>query len=89
MTLKTLANSLNLSTTTVSRVLSGQEEKYRISTATAQKVRIAAKAANFELNQVARNLRLQKTNIIGLIIPDISNPFFANLAEAIEKASKS
>ncbi|MEM7381571.1 MAG: LacI family DNA-binding transcriptional regulator [Bacteroidota bacterium] len=84
MTIKELAEELKMSTTTVSRVLTGQEEKYRISSGTAQKVRELAEAHQFAPNQIARNLRLQKTNTIGLIIPDISNPFFANLARAVE-----
>ncbi len=86
MTIKELANELNISTTTVSRVLTGQEKKYRISAKTAQKVKDLAKTHQFAPNQIARNLRLQKTNTIGLIIPDISNPFFANLARTIEVA---
>lgn len=85
MTIKELANELNVSTTTVSRVLTGQEKKYRISANTAQKVKNMAKSHQFAPNQIARNLRLQKTNTIGLIIPDISNPFFANLARTVEE----
>lgn len=84
MTIKELANELNMSTTTVSRVLTGQEKKYRISEKTSKKVKDLAKSHQFAPNQIARNLRLQKTNTIGLIIPDISNPFFANLARTIE-----
>lgn len=85
MTLKELAKELNVSPTTISRVLTGQEKKYRISAKTAEKVRAAAEAHQFSVNQVARNLRLQKTNTIGLVIPDISNPFFANLARTVEE----
>jgi len=84
MTIKELATELNISTTTVSRVLTGQEKKYRISSKTAQLVKDAAVQHKFEPNQIARNLRLQETNTIGLIIPDISNPFFASLAHAVE-----
>lgn len=86
MTLKELATELNMSTTTVSRVLNGQEKKYRISARTAQLVRDKASAFGFAPNQIARDLRLRKTNTIGLVIPDISNPFFANLARAVEEA---
>ena len=85
MTLKELAQELEMSTTTVSRVLTGQEKKYRISEKTAQRVREMANQVDFSPNQIARNLRLQKTNTIGLIIPDISNPFFANLARTVEE----
>ncbi|MEM8999187.1 MAG: LacI family DNA-binding transcriptional regulator [Bacteroidota bacterium] len=84
MTIKELATALNMSTTTVSRVLTGQEKKYRISEKTAERVRAMATTHHFAPNQIARNLRLQKTNTIGLIIPDISNPFFANLARTVE-----
>lgn len=85
MTLKELATQLNISTTTASRVLTGQEKKYRISETTAERVRAMAAKHDFAPNQIARNLRLQKTNTIGLIIPDISNPFFANLARSVEE----
>lgn len=85
MTIKELARELDMSTTTVSRVLTGQEKKYRISEKTAQRVREVAAQFDFAPNQIARNLRLQKTNTIGLIIPDISNPFFANLARTVEE----
>ena len=85
MTIKELAQELEMSTTTVSRVLTGQEKKYRISDKTAQRVREMAEKLDFAPNQIARNLRLQKTNTIGLIIPDISNPFFANLARTVEE----
>jgi len=84
MTIKELAEELEMSTTTVSRVLTGQEKKYRISEKTAKRVREVASRLDFAPNQIARNLRLQKTNTIGLIIPDISNPFFANLARSVE-----
>ena len=84
MTIKELAQELEMSTTTVSRVLTGQEKKYRISEKTAKRVREVASQLDFAPNQIARNLRLQKTNTIGLIIPDISNPFFANLARTVE-----
>lgn len=85
MTIKELAQELEMSTTTVSRVLTGQEKKYRISEKTAKRVREVANKLDFAPNQIARNLRLQKTNTIGLIIPDISNPFFANLARTVEE----
>ncbi len=85
MTIKELAEELQMSTTTVSRVLTNQEKKYRISEKTAKKVREKIDLLRFKPNQIARNLRLQQTNTIGLIIPDISNPFFANLARTVEE----
>ena len=84
LTLAELSKLLNLSPTTVSRVLSGNSKKYRISDQTVKKVQEAAFKYKFIPNQVAQNLRLNRTNTIGLVIPDISNPFFANLARKIE-----
>lgn len=84
MTLAELARLLSLSATTVSRVLSGKAKSYRISDKTIEKVQTAAIEHDFKPNQIASNLRLQRTNTIGLVVPDISNPFFANLARKIE-----
>lgn len=84
MTIKELARKLNLSITTVSRVLNGQSKKYRISKKTEQLVKAFAKEHGYSPNTIARNLRMQKTDTIGLVIPDISNPFFANLAKTLE-----
>jgi len=84
MTIKELAKAMNLSVTTISRVLNGQAKKYRISRKTELEVRAYAERHGFSPNLVARNLRLQKTDTIGLVVPDISNPFFANLAKTLE-----
>ena len=69
--------------TTISRVLSGQAGRYRISKKTEAAVRKLAKEASFVPNQLARGLRLKRTLSIGLVIPDISNPFFAAIAHQV------
>jgi len=83
-TLKNVADYIGVSVSTVSRVLSGKASDYRISKETEENVRKAAEKLNYSPNQLARGLRLKKTNIIGLVIPDISNPFFASVARSIE-----
>jgi LacI family transcriptional regulator len=88
LTLKNIADRLNLSETTVSRALSGQASKYRISQETEKAVLDLAEELHFSPNQLARSLRLQKTHTIGLMIPDISNPFFANIARNVEKEAR-
>ena len=85
ITIKQLAADLKMSSTTVSRVLNGHAEKYRISKGTVELVKKHAEKHRFQPNQIAQNLRLQKTNTIGLVVPDISNPFFANLARVLSK----
>ena len=82
-TLQRIADQSGLSVTTVSRVLSGQASRYRISKATEIAVRKLAKESSFVPNQLARSLRLKKTLTIGLVIPDISNPFFAGIAHQV------
>lgn len=84
LNLKKIAEELGVSVTTVSRVLNGQAARYRISKQTAEKVLTYARKYNFSPNEVARHLRLKKTHTLGLIVPDISNPFFASVARSIE-----
>jgi LacI family transcriptional regulator len=87
-TLKHIAKQLGVSATTVSRALSGQARRYRISRKTEQAVRERARTLGFTPNHLARSLRLKKTATIGLVIPDISNPFFAGIAREIALGAK-
>lgn len=82
--IKQLADILKVSTTTVSRVLNGKGEKYRISNETSKRIFEAAKKFNYSPNKIAKGLKTAKTDTIGLIIPDISNPFFSDIARSIE-----
>jgi LacI family transcriptional regulator len=88
VTLKTIADSVGVSVTTVSRVLNGQTKKYRISSETETLILNKSKEFGYLPDQLARSLRINKSNIIGLIIPDISNPFFASLARVIENEAR-
>lgn len=67
---------------TVSRVIS---ENGYVSEETRQKVQKAINELNYKPNELARNLLLNRTNIIAVIIPDIANPFFAALVNEIER----
>jgi LacI family transcriptional regulator len=82
-TLKTIAARVGTSVSTVSRVLGGQGERYRISSETAARIRAAAVELNFSPNLLAKGLRLRRTQTIGLVIPDISNPFFAAITRIV------
>jgi LacI family transcriptional regulator len=82
-TLQGIAERSGFSVTTISRVLSGQADRYRISKGTAAAVRKIAKEVDFVPNQLARGLRLKKTLKVGLVIPDVSNPFFAGIARQV------
>jgi LacI family transcriptional regulator len=83
-----IAKASRFSTTTVSRVLNGLGPKYRISEKTCKHIFEIADRLNYTPNLVAQSLRLKKSNAIGLIVPDISNPFFATLARVITYESR-
>jgi len=82
--IKELAEKLELSPTTVSRVLNGKSKKFRISQKTSRKVLDGARKYHYSPNRIARGLKLEKTETIGLIIPDIANPYFGSIAKTIE-----
>ena len=75
-TLKDVAALAQVHPSTVSRVLHSTEN-LPISMQTRQRVLDAAKKLDYHPDQRARALRVGKSNTIGLIIPDISNPFFS------------
>ncbi len=87
-TIKHIAEKVQLSVSTVSRVLNGKTKKYRISDKTSELVLKAAKELNYSPNLLARGLRLSKTFTLGYITPDIANPFFSRIADNVEKYAR-
>ncbi|ADO49630.1 LacI family DNA-binding transcriptional regulator [[Enterobacter] lignolyticus] len=83
-TVEQIANDLNLSVTTVRLVLNGKAEQYRISAKTQARINQHVELYGYTLNHSARSLKLNKTDTLGLIVPNISNVFFATLAEKLE-----
>ncbi len=84
VTLDDIARKSGTSVSTVSRVLNKKSAKYRISPVTEKRILKTAKELNYSPNQLARSLRLKRSHTIGLIVPDISNPFFACLIRSIQ-----
>ncbi len=82
-TLKDIAEKTGYSISTVSRVLHDKSQKSKISEEAQLKIKQTAKDLGYRLNTLARGLRLQKTHEIGVIVPDISNPFFSALIKSI------
>lgn len=85
-TLKDVAALAQVHPSTVSRVLHSTGNT-PISPETRQRILNVAKQLDYHPDQRARALRLGRSNTIGLIIPDISNPFFSEIAKSIEKES--
>ncbi len=87
MSIGDIAKELNISITTVSFILNGKAEEKRISSELTKKVMKLVNDVGYVPNHLAKSLRTGKTNIIGLIVEDISNPFFANVARLIEESA--
>ncbi|WP_027125231.1 LacI family DNA-binding transcriptional regulator [Gelidibacter mesophilus] len=86
VTLKQLAEQLNVSVSTVSKALHNSEE---ISKDTILRVQELAKHLNYQPNKMALSLKSNRTNTLGVIIPNVLNHFFAKALYAIEmEASK-
>nr|WP_249416314.1 LacI family DNA-binding transcriptional regulator [Streptomyces sp. TS71-3] len=84
MTIHDVARAAGVSPATVSRVFNGG----KVTPARALSVQQAAAALGFAPNRVARSLRKQQSSVIGLVIPDIGNPFFTSLARGVEDAAQ-
>lgn len=85
LSISDIANDLGVSVTTVSFILNGKAKEKRISDALAKRVQDYVKKVDYKPNQLAKSLRTGKSKSIGLLVEDISNPFFANIADRIEK----
>lgn len=88
VSIKDVANSLGVSTTLVSVVLNGKAKQFRISEEMVKKVQDTAQSMNYTPNLIARNLRGGKTQLIGLIVTDISNPFYSAIARIVENRAE-
>jgi LacI family transcriptional regulator len=84
ITLKELAHLLELSPATVSRIVNGQAEKYRIAADTTRRVLEAAEQHGYTANSVARSLREKRTYTVGVIVPEISEGYSTAVLGGIE-----
>ncbi|MEM6720036.1 MAG: LacI family DNA-binding transcriptional regulator [Bacteroidota bacterium] len=82
VSLKSLAKELNISVSTVSKSLNDSEE---ISAQTKERVKNLAKLRGYSPNPIAVRLQKQETMQIGVIVPNIENPFFASVLKGIDE----
>ncbi|MCY6369030.1 LacI family DNA-binding transcriptional regulator [Clostridium ganghwense] len=82
VTMKDIANLAGVSKATVSMVLNNKN--ISVSESTRNKILKIAEELNYIPNGVARSLSTKKSQTIGIILPDIINPFFSEIARAIE-----
>jgi DNA-binding LacI/PurR family transcriptional regulator len=84
ITLRELAQRVGVSTSTASRALN---QNTAISEEVRKRVLRAAQEANYIPNSLARGLALRRSHLIGLVVPSISNPFFAEIARGAHEAA--
>lgn len=82
-TLEDLSKITGFSKTTISRVLNGKGKEFRINNDTCEQIINAAKEMNYRPNLVAQFLRKAEGRTIGVSVPYMSNPFFAQLVSTI------
>ena len=86
MTIKEIAEAAGVSTATVSRVLNNSD---KVRGKTADHVLEVVEKLNYRPSHVARRMRVKTTDslVIGLVITDIENPFFSNVAKGVESVA--
>jgi LacI family transcriptional regulator len=82
--LKDIAEKVGVSIALVSYVMNGLEKEKRVGADVVERIKKAALELNYKPNRIAQSLRTGSTKTIGLIVADIANPFFGNLARVIE-----
>ncbi|OSQ39513.1 LacI family DNA-binding transcriptional regulator [Thalassospira mesophila] len=83
-TIEDVAQQAGVSIATVSRAL---HKPQLVSQSTREKVQHAIAATGYTANVMARNLRLSRSGMILLLVPDIGNPFFAEILSGIEQGA--
>src|SRR5689334_11887500 len=84
-TVKDIASTVGVSVATVSNVLNG---KPNVGEEIRRRVLRAAKQLGYRPNRAAQAMRTGRTRAIGLILPDLTNPFFPELAQAVENTAR-
>lgn len=85
VTIKDIAEAAQVSYSTVSRALNN---KYGVNEATRLRIREIARSLNYTPNAVAQGLVTRRTGTVGLVLPDVTNPFFPEIAFGVELAAE-
>ncbi|TME98195.1 MAG: LacI family transcriptional regulator, partial [Chloroflexi bacterium] len=87
-TITDVARAAGVSIATVSRVLSPGPVPHPVRAETADRVRAAARQLNFIPSPLARGLAARRSGLIGLIVPDLSDPHYPQIAIAVEDRAR-
>ncbi|ANZ68598.1 ribose utilization transcriptional repressor RbsR [Secundilactobacillus paracollinoides] len=85
-TIKELAAAADVSVTTVSQILNGKSNRFSLETI--DRVQKLSKKMNYVPNFNARNLILNEAKSIGVVVPNIGNPFFSSFIDGIQRVSR-
>lgn len=88
VSLKDVAKYVGVSTALVSYVINNKEKEARVGAEMVKKIKKAVKELNYQPNLIAKSLKSGRTSTIGLIVADISNPFFSTIARIIEDEAR-
>ena len=83
--IKDVAAHVGMSVSTVSRVLNGYK---RVSPETRARVEKAIRELNYQPDELARQMKQDTAPLIGIIVPDITNPFFSSIARGAQRAAE-
>lgn len=86
-TLSDVAARAGVSVSAVSRVLSNASTA-RVSGATRQRIEDAARELDYRPNFAARALKLSRTNVVGLVVPDLTNAIFSELMRGVDEGAR-
>lgn len=84
-TIRDVAKRADVSIATVSRVINNAT--HRVNAATRDRVLAAIEELDYHPNAVAKSLSMRKTETVGVVIPDISNPYYAEIVRGIQDAA--
>ena len=84
-TLKELSERLGVSPSTISRALSGHDVKRPATRARAERIRALAAEVGYTPNSLARSLKTKRRQLVGLILPDIMNDYYAVAATRVQE----
>jgi len=90
VTIKDIADAAGVSTALVSFVMNNRtddngKEKYRVGEETRKKVLKVAEELNYQPSANARNLRMGRSGVVGVILPDLANMFYGTIARELDK----
>jgi len=87
VTIGDVARRAGVSIATVSRVLSPGPDQHPVSALTAERVRQAALELRFVPSAIARGLVARRSGLLGLVVPDLTDPYYPQIASGVEDAA--